>query len=116
SAKTETFEFLGARRVFPFTIYHLAIIFKRPVMLSVGLPDGHGGSILHGAPRWDAKPECSRAQNLESARTHFQNFLRLTENVLRENPYLWFNFMELNPVASAPSPQPAQRRPLVPTR
>ena len=30
SAKTEPFHFLGARRLFPFTIYHLALMFDRP--------------------------------------------------------------------------------------
>ena len=32
AARTEEFEFLGARRRFPFTIYHLALIFDRPVL------------------------------------------------------------------------------------
>jgi hypothetical protein len=47
SSKTEAFMFLGARRLFPFTIYHLALIFGRPVVLCVGLPDGTG--TLRGA-------------------------------------------------------------------
>ena len=109
SAKTESFEFLGARRVFPFTIYHLGLIFKMPVLLSIGLPDGNNQSILHGAPIWRADPHLSRAENLESARTHFQDFLRLVETTLRENPYLWFNFLELNPLANT-APQPALNR------
>jgi predicted LPLAT superfamily acyltransferase len=122
SAKTEAFEFLGARRIFPFTIYHLALIFKKPVLLSLGLPDGRGGSVLHGPPRWDPNPERSRAENLESARTHFQNFLQFVEQVLRKHPYLWFNFMEMNPIApetsaQSPSPSPVARiRPFAPTR
>ena len=40
SSRTETFDFLGARRIFPFTIYHLALIFSRPVFLSIGAPAG----------------------------------------------------------------------------
>ena len=107
SAKTECFDFLGARRVFPFTIYHLALIFKKPIMLSVGIPDEKGGSVLHGAPRWEPDAQRSRAENLQSARVHFQLFLELVETLLRKNPYLWFNFIEMNPLA----PDAAERRP-----
>ncbi len=118
SAKTEAFEFLGARRIFPFTIYHLALIFKRPVFLSVGLPQGSEASVLHGAPRWDPDPQRSRAENLASARIHFQNFLQKVETLLRENPYSWFNFTELNPIAPPPrdaAPATTPRR-LTPSR
>ena len=47
SAKTEAFEFLGAKRLFPFTIYHLALIFRRPVVLTVGRPAGARPSTVH---------------------------------------------------------------------
>ena len=97
SARTEPFQFLGARRVFPFTIYYLALIFNRPVILSVGVPGGPGESLIHSAPRWAADPALSRAANLASARIHFQGFLSLVESLIRQNPYWWFNFLELNP-------------------
>lgn len=104
SAKTEAFQFLGARRVFPFTIYHLALIFDLPVLLSIGVPSGPGSTILHCAPRWNPDPALSRAANLEHAHAHFQAFLSTLEGLLRQNPYLWFNFTELNPVAPEAAP------------
>ena len=33
SARTEVFEFLGERRLFPFTIYYLAVLFERPALM-----------------------------------------------------------------------------------
>ncbi|HTJ77805.1 MAG TPA: hypothetical protein VL357_02310 [Rariglobus sp.] len=101
SAKTEAFEFLGARRLFPFTIYHLALIFNLPVLLTVAVPGGPGESVVHCAPFWAPDTSLSRAQNLDSARTHFQGFITRVETLLRAEPYWWFNFMELNPEASA---------------
>jgi predicted LPLAT superfamily acyltransferase len=99
SAKTEAFEFLGATRLFPFTIYHLALIFQLPVLLSVGVPGGKHESVLHSSPLWQGDPARSRVENLASAREHFQNFLRTLEGLLRADPYLWFNFTPLNPIA-----------------
>ncbi|MEO6876034.1 MAG: hypothetical protein ABI222_14545 [Opitutaceae bacterium] len=98
SAKTEAFNFLGARRLFPFTIYHLALIFKRPVVLSVGLPAGPGCSLVHSSPLFVPDAE-GKAANLERARAHFQEFLSRLEAMLRAQPELWFNFLPLNPVA-----------------
>jgi predicted LPLAT superfamily acyltransferase len=91
--------FLGARRLFPFTIYYLALIFNRPVILSVGVPGETGESLIHSAPRWAPDPTLSRAANLGSARVHFQGFLTLVESLIRQTPYWWFNFLELNPEA-----------------
>jgi predicted LPLAT superfamily acyltransferase len=98
SAKTETFEFLGTKRIFPFTIYHLALIFHLPVVLSVGLPNGPGRTIVHSSPlfRVDAR---SKAENLARAHAHFQEFLTRVEGFLRDDPLLWFNFLPLNPPA-----------------
>lgn len=99
SAKTEAFQFLGARRLFPFTIYHLSLIFRRPVVLSIGLPLHPGHSIVHSSPLF--RPDDSgKAANLERARAHFQEFLTRIEGFLREDPTMWFNFLPLNPVAS----------------
>jgi predicted LPLAT superfamily acyltransferase len=118
SAKTDAFEFLGARRVFPFTIYHLALIFDLPVLLTFGVPGAPGETSIHSSPRWTADKSLSRAANLQSAHVHFQGFLRQLEAQLRLNPYLWFNFIELNPPASEISPAaalPSTRR-LLPAR
>lgn len=100
SARIETFEFLGERRVFPFAIYHLALIFDRPVLLSVGIATGPHTSLLHASPRFAALPGESRADTLARARVHFQDFLRQLEALLRQNPYQWFNYTPLNPVAA----------------
>jgi len=104
AARTEEFEFLGARRRFPFTIYHLALIFERPVLLSVGLPDGPAGAVLHASPRFDPRPGESRSEALQRARVHFQAFLRQLEELLFQRPYLWFNFTPLNAPAAVPGP------------
>jgi predicted LPLAT superfamily acyltransferase len=99
SAKTEAFDFLGARRLFPFTIYHLALIFDRPVVLCVGLPGAPGFSQVHSSPLF--RPDgAGKAANLARARVHFQEFLTRLEAMLRAQPELWFNFLPLNPPAS----------------
>jgi predicted LPLAT superfamily acyltransferase len=98
SAKTEAFDFLGARRLFPFTIYHLALIFRRPVVLCVGLPAGPGRSTVHSSPLFVPDP-ADKSGSFARAREHFQNFLRQLEPILRADPLLWFNFIPLNPPA-----------------
>ena len=98
SAKTEAFEFLGARRLFPFTIYHLALIFRLPVVLCVGRPAGPGHSTVHSSPLF-RPDEDGKDSNLVRARVHFQEFLTRVEGFLREDPLLWFNFTPLNPPA-----------------
>ncbi|MBC7365354.1 MAG: hypothetical protein H7343_00860 [Undibacterium sp.] len=100
SSRGEAFEFLGARRLFPFTIYHLALIFGKPVLLSVGVPGAPGESTLHASPLFRPIPGEPRAAALARARKHFQNFLRDLEKLLRAQPYLWFNFIPLNPPVS----------------
>ena len=106
SSKTEAFEFLGARRLFPFTIYHLALIFDLPVLMSVGIPSAEGVSVLHSSPVWEPDKTASKAQNLARAREHFQAALRQLEELLRVNPYLWFNYVPLNPIASPETAAP----------
>jgi predicted LPLAT superfamily acyltransferase len=103
SARSEAFGFLGKRRLFPFTIYYLSLIFGRPVLLSVAVPGAPGESLIHSIPLWSPDPRLSRAANLASARLHFQSFLDLVESLIRQNPYWWLNFLELNPEAQAPS-------------
>ncbi len=103
SAKLEAFEFLGRRRLFPFSIYHLALIFRLPVVLCVGVPAGPDESLVHGSPVFEAD-DASREANLERARRHFQAFLVRIEALLRETPWLWFNFLPLNPEVPAGVP------------
>jgi predicted LPLAT superfamily acyltransferase len=104
SAKTEAFDFLGARRRFPFTLYHLAVLFRRPVLLCVGVA-GRGGpdSLVHCSPLFEPGDR-GREEDFARARAHFQDFLRLVERLLREDPYRWFNFLPLNPPIPAGSP------------
>jgi predicted LPLAT superfamily acyltransferase len=105
SARTESFEFLGAHRLFPVTIYYLALIFQRPVILSVGMPT-QTGAELYASPPFIPNSGEGRAALMARARTHFQEFLHQLEELLRKQPYQWFNFTPLNP---STSPDPANR-------
>ena len=96
SARTESFDFLGAKRLFPVTIYYLAWIFKRAVILSVGMPT-ETGAELFASPTFTLLPGESRADFMVRAREHFQAFLHQLETLLRKQPYQWFNFTPLNP-------------------
>ncbi len=108
TAKTDAFDFLGARRVFPFTIYHLAILFGKPVMFCFGLPDGAGGTRIIASPLFRPDANLPRNENLRRAHDHFQGVLARLESLVRQHPLLWFNFHPLNPVApAAASPTPA---------
>lgn len=100
TAKTEAFSFLGARRQFPVTIYHLALIFDRPVIFSVGLPGADGETIVYDTPAWQPDHSLNKAANLAAARVHFQAFLNRVEALLREHPYQWFNYIPLNPTTT----------------
>jgi predicted LPLAT superfamily acyltransferase len=102
SSKLEPFEFLGQRRLFPFTIYHLAILFDLPVVFCLALPNGSGKSTLDGSPVF-VPDSGSKSENLERGRKHFQAILREVETLLRANPYLWFNFTPLIPAAAPDS-------------
>lgn len=104
SSRSAAFDFLGAKRLFPITIYHLAQIFDLPVLLSFGLPTKDPAiSRLHSSPLFQNEPGESRAMSLARGREHFQNFLDQVEAMLREHPYQWFNFLPLNTVVSAES-------------
>lgn len=92
ASRTESFRFFGVERVFPFTIYHLGLIFRRPVVLCFGIPDGETASLLFSSPALVHVPGESKADYLERAREHFAGFLKLLEETLRAQPYLWFNF------------------------
>lgn len=99
SSKTEAFQFLGARRVFPFTIYHLALIFRLPVVLCVGVSGGPRLSVVHSTPLF-VPDDGGKEANLARARVHFQDFLARVEALLRRDPFVWFNFGPLNPPAT----------------
>lgn len=100
SAKTEVFQFLGALRFFPFTIYHLAVLFGRPVVFCIAVPDC-AASTLHvfASPVFTPDPAANRAANTRAAREHFQAVLGQLETLVRRHPFLWFNFLPLNPEA-----------------
>ncbi len=98
SSKLEPFDFLGGRRLFPFTIYHLSVIFRLPVVFCVGTPGSGDESLVHGSPVF-APDDGSRESNFRRARVHFQEFLLVIESLLRKDPFAWFNFIPLNPVA-----------------
>ena len=102
SAKAEAFHFLGAPRLFPFTIYHLAVLFDRPVVFCVALQSGgQPGLRVFSTPVFTPDPAAGRAANLHAARLHFQAALTQLETLVRQHPFLWFNFLPLNPVVPA---------------
>ncbi|HWA08915.1 MAG TPA: hypothetical protein VG838_05550 [Opitutaceae bacterium] len=104
TARTEAFQFLGARRLFPFTIYHLAILFERPVIFCLGLPGSdRDETVLHSSMTFHPDRASGRDGNLRRAREHFQGVLSHLETVVRQYPELWFNFLPLNPIAPDPS-------------
>jgi len=94
------FDFLGARRRFPVTIYHLAYLFQMPVAFSFGIPLKYGVSEVVCSEVFDPAGMGKRAV-LEAGYAHFQEVLQLLEGVLYEHPYVWFNFLPLNSEISA---------------
>ena len=102
SARNEPFDFLGARRVFPFTIYHLAVMFDRPVVFCTAVPEGADARLrIFSSPVFTPNPAADGATNLGAARGHFQGVLTQLEALVRRHPLLWFNFLPLNPAAPA---------------
>lgn len=100
SAKTEPFHFLGAQRLFPFTIYHLAMLFERPVVFCTAVPDDiEDGMRIFASTVFTPDTAAGREANTRAARVHFQSVLAQLEVLVRQNPYLWFNFLPLNPAA-----------------
>jgi predicted LPLAT superfamily acyltransferase len=113
SSKVETFHFLGARRLMPFTIYHLALVFRMPVVFCLSVPGAANQSVVHASPVFHPD-DASKEANLARARSHFQSFLDQLESLLRINPYLWFNVLpaaEAGVAASAVSFPPVPARP-----
>lgn len=110
SSKRETFRFLGAARLFPFTIYHLGIMHGLPVSMSFAVPDAADPAltVVHAAPLFYPRPELDRPENFAAARAHFQRYLDAVEAQLRRTPLQWFNFAPLNPVAGPSAAAPAR--------
>ncbi len=108
SSRTAAFRFFGQRRLFPFAIYHLAVMFNRPVMFCIGLPEGATGTRVAASPLFRPDPALDREENLRRAQEHFQGVLDRLEILVRDHPYHWFNFLPHNPVAPAEAgPSPA---------
>ena len=96
SSKLERFDFLGSERWFPFTIYHLSILFDLPVIHSFGLPVGRHGTRVYSSTVY--RPiGLSKLEKLEAARAHFRSTLVLLESLVKEHPFQWFNFMDALP-------------------
>jgi predicted LPLAT superfamily acyltransferase len=111
SAKLEAFDFLGAKRLFPVTIYHLALLFRQPVVFCVSAPGATDESLLYASSVFEPD-DGAKSANLMRAHAHFQTFLAQVEALLRTNPSLWFNFTPLNPIAApALSGDPAETLP-----
>lgn len=112
SSKVEAFDLLGARRLMPFTIYHLSLIFRLPIVFCLSVPGASNESLLHGSSVFEPDA-ASKEANLARARVHFQTFLRQLESLLRSNPYLWFNAIPqaAEPFVADPVP-PATSRPV----
>lgn len=99
ASKLEYFEFLGAKRAFPFTIYWLSILFEVPVIFTMAgvRTNEHSRVPVHTSSIFRPRAG-ARRQNLDAARQHFQSVLKLLESLLNENPSIWFNFEPLNPI------------------
>lgn len=112
SSKREGFDFFGQRLLFPFTIYHLAIMHGLPVTLSYAVAaEGEPGSIVvYMPPMFHPRPGSEhRAENFAAAHAHFQGFLAMIEAQLRRTPYLWFNFTPMNPPCTVEATIPRNR-------
>lgn len=96
SSKAEAFEFLGETRLFPFTIYHLAILFNLPVVFAFGLSTANGTIEVHSSPIYYPNAENKRT-NLKNAKNHFQETLQLLEELIRREPFQWSNFLDTTP-------------------
>jgi len=100
SSKVEPFQFLGAQRLFPFTIYHLAVVFDRPVVFCVAVPGAQPEELrVFSSPVFTPDPARDRRSNLRAARLHFQAVMAQLETLVRRYPMQWFNFVPLNPPA-----------------
>ena len=102
ATRTAYFRFLGARRRFPVTVYHLAALYARPVAFAFAFPGDDGIIEVHTPPVFRPEPDAPRERVIAAGLAHFQSTLDLLEPLLRLNPYQWFNFTPLNPTEEAP--------------
>ena len=113
SAKAEPFRFLGAARLFPFTIYHLALLFDRPVVFCTAVHDPARDQLrVYASSVFTPDPAAGREANTAAARRHFQGVLAQLETLIRAHPFLWFNFLPLNPAVPSPARAPRQSNPI----
>lgn len=104
SARKEPLQFLGATRLFPFTIYNLAVLFDRPVVFCTAIATGPDDHLrIFSSPVFTPDPAVDRKANLRAARLHFQVVIAQLETLVRAHPFLWFNFLPLQ--AEPPAPQ-----------
>lgn len=96
TTRLEPFPFLGARRLFPFSIYHLAVLFGHPVVMSFATTR-KGVTSVNVSDVFRPDASLSREENLAVARAHFAGVLASLESELRRDPTRWFNFTPLNP-------------------
>jgi predicted LPLAT superfamily acyltransferase len=73
------------------TIYHLSHLFRMPVAFSIGVPMADGCTEVHCSEIFEP-PEGGRQEVLEAGYAHFQRVLEMLEGILRQQPYVWFNF------------------------
>ncbi|MEQ9825235.1 MAG: hypothetical protein ABQ298_12700 [Puniceicoccaceae bacterium] len=98
ASKLEVFEFLGAHRYFPFTIYWLSILFEVPVQFTIaGIRSTRNASVPVFTSPVFRPVQSNRKENLQAAKQHFQGVLKLLEQQLKAQPEMWFNFEPLNP-------------------
>ncbi len=100
TSKTAAFDFLGARRQFPVTIYRLAALYRRPVLFCLALPASEGAGYRVHTCRPFVPAGRSRREDIRAGREHFQGVLIWLEEHLRRHPFQWFNFLPLNPPES----------------
>jgi predicted LPLAT superfamily acyltransferase len=90
--------------LFPFTIYHLAMLFDRPVVFCTGVPGETDNELrVFASPVFTPNPTADREANTRAAWQHFQDVLTQLEGLVRQHPFLWFNFLPLNPEMPASS-------------
>lgn len=94
-SRHHVFDFLGARRRFPVTIYHLSYLFSMPVVFSFGIPVNDEVTEVVCSEIFEPAGE-DRKAILEAGYRHFQGVLDILESVLKAHPYVWFNFQPLN--------------------
>lgn len=100
SSKIEKFSFLGAERWFPFTIYHLSILFDLPVSFSFGVPIKARRTRIFTSEVYRPTGD-SKREKLNLARIHFEDTLKMLEALVRKYPYQWFNFCNAIPVVAS---------------